>query len=331
MPEGSTFSREIEATASFQHDLDIAVENNFPFAGDERPDITTRYLSGDLNSCSFELHTPISQNNKKILETALEYAGNPVDRLNPLVHKSKNVSPEPIEALISALRTDQLVCSKGTVTVKTTVGGHKNLSAATRLFVESPRFTRTTFEPIPFVKALALRGNEASELREIAVQEGLSSAVLIGMYRRMSVERMMDILGNRDFVHTRMPKNRPTLSPNHDDDERWLTILHNKLVKPVQTHEQKTPFSSGEYLEALDFVSQIGWLHPKEQDNEQLFGFREVERSPYARAVFMGASEYAQYRASNSYFEPARTNYIDRKYGNRFTTNVSASYFVMDE
>ena len=313
-----------DATLEYQKLLDGKLENTFPSIDD----IATRdsFLRGELWHVSFD---PKKSNN--LLPVIQRACLNGADKDAP-THSSHGDGGHSTykEVLRKIAITDSLMVHESRR--KNQVNReNRNVN---NLVVETRKYERNTMAPSPFVLADELKKDNCTgrrlkkELRRISLESGVGTAILTGYYAGYGKNEIINLFSDRVFAKTLDNNYLKYPKKGNHAQMRALGIADTRLVRPVETGTQKLPFVKEDYYYALEALKTVGLT--TEDESAVLSQFATHKQMAIARVVFTSMEQIAYESAPPGLREPARTDYIIKKFGKEYSTRIKTAYLLVD-
>ena len=329
MPENPQF-RKVDATTSFQHDLDTRLTQLYPLVESFNSPVLNAYRSGELHFVSFDIRNPKLA--REVLHQAINRAADAENGVTYSDHGAQHeVFQESLSRLKSSITKGRISMGFQSLSIDIKQGPKLESFPIERLIVQGEKFDRDVLRPIPHDFAKNLPREEKAyikRIREASKENGIPFGILACLYKGLETQQIFDILGNREFRNS-LPPGTKTFHLSHTDDKNMITPLSKSIVEITSTGRYPK-MSSDSYYSGLAILRQFGWNIPKNATGTN-YGFVEVAEKPYPRAVFAGVVQIAQEQASTDFKDPARTEYIYRKYENIATTKLITSFLVFDK
>lgn len=326
----------IDATTPLSTELGNTLARGYPRL---TPEVENAYANRQVDALSFKMNEKVDTI-KAVLRVALERGSDPNDSTAYSEHGAEHATfQESTAALIDSIDRNEATwkLKKHDFNVQLDTGEVTRVSGE-RLVVESSEYERVTFVPDVQLVAGDIRKSGLTERQIIAkvkqetLEKGAAYGILLSTYLGIRARDIFDIMGEQNFVRSMKSKYGDKVkvpTPNRPADRGLLMDLAESLV--VMTSEGKVePVRKSEaFNTALERLVNARWLDETDLSREE-YRRTSITQVAVARAVFRGLAEVAHRAAPSNFYEPERTEHIDRNYRGASTTELLTSFLVID-
>lgn len=319
----------VDATARFRQELDNALGERYPAITQQNLDT---FREGRIDFGVLDVRTQDESLRRNVLATALERASNPDDIAFNQHGAEHTVYQETLDVLATSVRDGNYSLTVSPSTRRITTDRGVEMVTVERYRLTSPQYIRTTFRPQAIEDAEALpKGNVPdklvfTEIRRLALDQGVSYATIVATYRGYSPDKIFEIFSERNFQREMTEKHGKVKfpTPNRPTDRRMLMQLADNIV--VKTSSGTYPNRSRQaHMNGVETLVNFGWINPNEPD-QLAYQMTPVEDFARAVAVFTGMTEVAHENANKRHLDPDRSEYIDDRYGRKMTTRIITAF-----
>lgn len=320
----------VDATLNYRKELEENLNVAYPEITWENID---DFRNGKISFGSINLKGKDIKLIGNVLTSALERASDPQDVAHSTHGAEHDVYQETLSVLAEHIEEGQYSIRRSRSYIKITTDAGIERIPIERFVLEGQQFLRTTYRPEAIEEAESLKKENDlkkvnKELRRICLSRGVPYGILVATYFGFSLDDIFSFFAEPNFQKSLKDELGDKIkipTRNRKQDANMLRQLSNNIVVRTASGEIYPQRSADAHQKGLETLLHFGWIE-KDQVRKPPLLMKEVEDLATPKAILVGMTEAAQRRASKSYKDPDKSEYILDEYSNVSTTMVVTAY-----